>query len=114
MNQIDSYRFGEMRIGGKSYRRDLIIMPDRIIDNWRRKEGHRLAIYDLSQITFTGIDCIIIGTGKFGMMKVDNEVVNYFNEQQVKVIILKTADAVQKYNEMFGEKRLSAAFHLTC
>ena len=114
MNIIGNYRFGEMILNGKPYSRDLIITPNAIIENWWRKEGHRCSLTDLEKVPSSEIECLIIGSGKFGLLKVDAEAVNYFNGQQVEVIILKTADAVRKYNEMPGKKRLAAAFHLTC
>jgi len=39
-----------MRIDGKVYKKDLIILPDKIVENWIREEGHFLQIQDLFEI----------------------------------------------------------------
>ena len=37
--RIESYEFGRMAIDGKAYTKDLILLPDRILDGWWRQEG---------------------------------------------------------------------------
>ena len=45
---IEKYDFGKLRVGGKEYRRDVIIYPEgdsgseRVNPSWWRKEGHRM------------------------------------------------------------------------
>ncbi len=114
MRSIDHYKFGEMVIDGKSYHRDLIILPDKIIQNWRRKEGHRLILDDISDIPLSIIECLIIGTGKFGMLKVDEKVISEMNDKRIKCIVEKTVKAIEKYNSIIQSKIVAAAFHLTC
>ena len=63
---IDSYRFGKIIINGKLYQKDLIIFPDRILQNWWREQGHTLVMADLDQVIAAKPKVIIIGTGMFG------------------------------------------------
>ena len=48
--QIESYRFGHIVIDGQSYTRDVILLADRVIPNWWRKEGHALYPEDLAAV----------------------------------------------------------------
>jgi len=113
---IENYRFGEITINGKKYRRDLIILPDKIIDNWWRKEGHNLCIDDLREVLEEDIDILIIGTGYYGFMKVPEKVVNKLKENGIDVIVKSTREACKVFNEMSSskDKKIAAAFHLTC
>jgi len=103
-----------MTIGDTIYHSDLIIFPNRIISNWWRKEGHNLQMEDLQEVLSFKPEVLVIGTGKFGLVKVDNNVVNTINEREIKLIIEKTSKAVEKYNAIFEEVSTVAAFHLTC
>lgn len=113
MPMIDSYRFGYIVIDGKGYSKDVIVLPERIITNWWRSEGHRLKLEDLKEIYDTGIDTLIIGTGAFGMMKVDDETKSELERKGIKVIIAPSKDAVDIYNDSLRAKT-AACFHLTC
>ena len=41
MDVFDSYQFGRVVIGGRSYTLDVVIYPDRVEDNWYLKVGHQ-------------------------------------------------------------------------
>jgi len=111
---IESYKFGEIIINGKKYNSDLIILKDRIYDNWWRKEGHNLCIDDLKKIIDKKPDILIIGTGSFGLMKVSLELINYLETNNIEVIIKKTKEACDEYNKLYQKENVVAAFHLTC
>ena len=52
---INSYQFGLIVINRRRYTRDVIIFPDRVLDGWWRKEGHRLYVEDLKEVLNTGL-----------------------------------------------------------
>ena len=54
---IDSYRFGEMLVNGRSYSSDLIIFGDRIEDQWWRENGHLVRAEDLVEVSRRGRTC---------------------------------------------------------
>ena len=115
MMQIESYRFGEIIINGKTYTQDLIIFPERIRTNWWRKEGHRLHLEDLTEILEYKPEILIVGTGYDGLMKVPRELIETLEKKGIKVIVKKTKDACNEFNKYIKEKRkVVAAFHLTC
>jgi len=113
--KVESYGFGRIRIDGKTYHEDLIILPDRVIESWRRARGHELRLDDLKDVLEADIDCLVIGTGYYGMVKVLDEVAEYFEKKDVEVVIKPTREACEAYNERVDAgKRAALALHLTC
>ncbi len=111
---IDSYSFGKIVIDKKEYTKDVIIFPDRIKDNWWRKKGHELHIEDVNEIFQEALEILIVGTGKFGMVKVLPETVNRIESAKIDLIIENTENACKIYNELSKNKKVAAALHLTC
>jgi hypothetical protein len=111
---ITHYSFGTITVEGKTYSKDLIVLPGRIHSPWWRKEGHLLQIEDLSEVITAGLPLLIVGTGYYGTMRVPHEVTDYLNSKNIEVIVEKTADAVAWYNKKAAADRTAAAFHLTC
>jgi len=112
--KIDRYKFGEMVIDGQTYHRDLVILSDKIIQNWRRVAGHRLIPDDIRDIPLSQIERLIIGTGKFGMLKVSEKLILEITGEGIECIIERTDKAVKIFNSIIQIKKVAAAFHLTC
>jgi hypothetical protein len=112
---IKKYDFGYMVVDNKEYTRDLVILPDKVMPNWWRLEGHRLQLRDIMDYLDINVDAVVIGTGYYGYMRVDDEVIKKFEERGIKVYVLNSREAVEKYNELVGKGlRVAAFFHLTC
>ena len=114
---IRKYDFGEIVVDGEKHVRDLIITPVGVIANWWRREGHRLQLDDIRKYVPGDIeyDAVVIGTGYYGYMSVDDEVINFFKKKSVDVFISDTRKAVRKYNELVEKgKKVLGLFHLTC
>ena len=111
---IDSYKFGKMVVEGRVYSSDLIIYPDRIDSSWWRKSGHRLCLEDIKEILEEKPEILVVGTGAYGLMRVDKEVKDYAQAEGIELIVDKTKNAVQKFNELASQKKTIGAFHLTC
>ncbi len=111
---IDHYEFGLIVVDGKRYTSDLILLPNKIIPSWWRKEGHRLCLQDLQEILAEEVQALVIGTGFFGLMKILPEVSQAARTRGIVLVAEKTARAVQVFNEFSTEKKTAGAFHLTC
>lgn len=111
---IESYRFGHIVIDGREYSRDLIILPNRILEDWWRREGHKLSLDDLKDILTEDIDVLIIGTGYYGLMKVPSKILETIRSRGIEVIIENTKEACQTYNRLCKSRKVAAALHLTC
>jgi hypothetical protein len=110
---IDSYRFGEVVIDGISYRKDVLILSDRVIPNWWREAGHSLSIQDLDLLLQTNPKTIVIGTGAFGRMKVPLTTIRSLEDAGCVVIIERSKRACDRFNEL-QDPTAAAALHLTC
>ncbi|MBN1149952.1 hypothetical protein JXA84_01895 [candidate division WOR-3 bacterium] len=111
---IQSYSFGKIMINSEVYQKDLLILGQKVLSPWIRKEGHRLSITDVEEVILFAPQVFIIGTGFWGMMKVDDELIILFREKGCKVYVLNSKDAVLKFNEEKELFKAAAAFHLTC
>ncbi len=111
---IDSYSFGTITIDGQKFTKDLIIYPDHITSNWRRKTGHLLTEDDITEVIDYKPEVLIIGTGANGLMKVDDRVKEKLKALGIEFVIKKTAEAITEYSRVYKDKKVVAALHLTC
>jgi hypothetical protein len=106
-----------MVINGKRYTSDVIIFPDRVLDGWWRREGHRLYVEDLKEVLSAEPkpEVLVVGTGYSGLMKVSPGVEEVLRGSGIKLIAQPTKRACQTFNELLKSgRRVVAAFHLTC
>jgi len=103
-------------VRGKRYSGDLIIFPDRVKENWWRKEGHKLSLEDLEEVFSYTPEILVIGKGYFGMMKIPEEVQRFITgEKNIELISSITGKAANMFNQLLKEgKKVVGAFHLTC
>jgi len=111
---IDDYDFGHVAVEGKEYRSDVIVFPERVVDSWRRKEGHRLCLDDLQPALDWQPEVLVIGQGQPGRMKVPPALVEELRRRGVEVFVGPTRKAVAEYNRLQGSRKTAAALHLTC
>lgn len=111
---IESYSFGKMKVNGKVYRSDLIVFPESVDPSWWRDEGHNLKPQDLKTVLGEKPDILIIGTGYFGLMKVDPQTVAILKKEKISFEADKTGRAVELFNRVAKEKKAVGVFHLTC
>lgn len=114
---IDSYDFGVIIVNGKKYNCDVIVFPEKVIERWWRKEGHKIYFEDLGEI-FSHSPLprvLVIGTGYYGLVKVMPEVENALSARGIRLIVQPTMEAYKTFNELLSSDELvAAAFHLTC
>jgi len=114
---VRRYSFGVIEVDGKVYRQDVVITPSRIIEGWWRREGHAVCLEDLVKyrVLEEDFEAIVFGTGYYGMVKVEEEVVEEMRRRGAAVYAMKTEEAVKLYNELAGRGvKVVGAFHLTC
>jgi hypothetical protein len=110
--RVERYRFGTITIGGTSYGRDLIVTPRGVVSDWRRRHGHRLVFDDLGAVDLEGVQRMVVGTGYFGRMTVDQGVQRHFEARGIPFTVANSRRAVEAFNEA-GEGA-ALAIHLTC
>jgi hypothetical protein len=111
---IEGYQFGQMVVGGKRHTRDLILLPDRVVTNWWREEGHRLSVQDLREVLDAAPEVLVVGTGAYGRMKVPERTRRALQAAGIELQAARTEEAWRLYNDLRGQQRTAGAFHLTC
>src|SRR5438874_1814005 len=112
MARIEQYEFGRIRIDGEDYSRDVIVLPDRVVPNWWRKDGHSLVIEDLEDLLDELPDHLVVGTGADQRMRPEADALESLRSRGVDVETLPTPQAVRRYTEL-DPAEAAAALHLT-
>jgi hypothetical protein len=113
MARIDHYEFGRIVVDGREETSDLIILPDRVVRNWWRQQGHALMIDDLREVWDELPSRLVVGTGAAGRMRPDPSTIQQLQDRGVTVETLPTSQAVRRFGEL-DPARTAAALHLTC
>lgn len=113
MARLEGYSFGRVVADGEEQTRDLIVLPDRIVTDWWRRDGHSLAIEDLEEVLDELPPRLVLGCGAHGRLRPDPAVLDALEGRGVAVEALPTDEAVRRYNEL-DERQTAAALHLTC
>jgi len=113
MARLEDYSFGRLTVDGQEHTRDLIVLPDRVVSNWWRRDGHSLAMEDLDEVLDELPGRLVLGVGAHSQLRPDAEVVAELERRGVQVECLPTEAAVRRYVEL-DERSTAAALHLTC
>lgn len=111
---IDSYRFGRIVIDSQPHGKDIIILPDRVVPNWWRQEGHSLRAADLEDVLAAKPDLLVVGQGAYGRMAITSEARQTLEQARIELVAQPTKQACETYNRLRDRKAVAAALHLTC
>jgi hypothetical protein len=97
-------------------KRDVIVLPNRVLSDWWRRDGHSLVIEDLADVLDELPERLIVGCGYAGRLEPDPSVVEALAKRGVEVEALPTPDAVDRFGELEAKDpaAIAAALHLTC
>ena len=112
--RIGSYRFGHLVVDGEPYTQDVIILPERVVAGWWRKEGHALHSDDLADVLAARLDLLVVGQGANGLMRVTVEAQRALEQAGIELIAQPSKDACEIYNRLREQRAVAAALHLTC
>ena len=116
MPLIESYSFGSIRIAGNTFHRDVILLGDDVLSPWfRQAGGHVFAPEDLEPVIRSAPEIVVLGTGAFGRVRVNDLTIAALREAGADVVVERTKQAVSEYNALLTAGRnTAAALHLTC
>jgi hypothetical protein len=83
MAQIDQYEFGRIVVDGRQETRDLIVLPDRVVWNWWRRDGHALVLDDLAEVLDELPSHLVVGTGADGRLRPDPDAILQLQQRGV-------------------------------
>jgi hypothetical protein len=114
MAHIEDFSWGQIVVDGQTYDRDLILLPEGIAPNWWRREGHVLRVSDLDAVFAAKPEVLVVGCGVYRRLRVPRETRKALDKAGIELVVLPTKKACATYEEMVAERRVAAAFHLTC
>ena len=112
--KIDSYRFGQVVVDGEVHTKDVIILPDRVIGGWWRRDGHALHPADLEALIEAAPDVLVVGKGAYGRMQITPAARDALKTAGIRLLSESTEAACQRYNRLREDCKAAAALHLTC
>jgi hypothetical protein len=113
MARLEGYSFGRVVIDGREETKDVIVLPERVVRNWWRRDGHSLILEDLEAVLDELPGRLVVGTGAYGRMRPDPEAIEKLRERGIDVEVLPTEEAVYRY-QAANPAETAAALHLTC
>jgi hypothetical protein len=111
--RVESYRFGHIVVDGREETNDVIVLPGRVVRNWRRRDGHSLVLDDLEDVLDELPGRLVIGTGANGRLHPDPVTLELLRQRGIEVEALPTEEAVRRLREL-DPAATAAALHLTC
>jgi hypothetical protein len=113
MPRIEGYEFGRVLVDGEEHRRDVIVLPNRVVSGWWRRNGHALVLEDLDEVVDELPERLVIGTGAFAQLKPDPATLEALRLRGIEVDAVPTGEAVRLFTQL-DPNRTAAALHLTC
>jgi hypothetical protein len=111
--RIEHYEFGRVTVDGAEETRDVIVLPGRVVRNWRRRDGHSLVLEDLADVIDELPERLVVGTGAHDRVKPESVALDQLRARGIEVEVLPTPEAVARYATL-DPRRTAAALHLTC
>ncbi len=117
--RFDSTSFGKVVIDRTTYG-DVLVVGTRVLprkkDALRRAFGtsHALSEEEVERLLEDNPQAVIIGTGQSGLLRVEKAVEEKIKAAGAKLILLKTPEAIEKFNEISRNNKVNALIHTTC
>ena len=113
MVKIDSVKFGEIDIDGKTYYSDVAVWWDGRVELISKE--HRFNMDRLALLTKKGPEIIVVGTGMQGIVRVLPEVIQTCEDGKIRLYSDPTEKAIDVFNGLFLQgKKVAGLFHITC
>jgi hypothetical protein len=115
--RFEDFSFGLIRIDGVPYERDIVIDRGEVRERKKKQSKKFRNVFGhtpLSNEEEIPWKCrtLVIGTGAYGSLPVMDEVQREAKRRKVRLIILPTAEAIEKLN--IGPEETNAILHITC
>ncbi|MFB0517151.1 MAG: Mth938-like domain-containing protein [Candidatus Neomarinimicrobiota bacterium] len=116
--RITRLAWGRIEIEGGRRFKDAKLYPGGCREwNWKETgTGHTPGIQpaDIEELLEHGATVVVLSRGMYGRLEVCPETLMKLEERGIPVHILRTKDAVQRYNELREAEPVGGLFHTTC
>lgn len=69
---------------------------------------------DVRELVDEGAEVVVLSRGQHERLQVQRETLEFLEERGVEAEVLPTGEAVERYNELAGERPVGALIHSTC
>ena len=119
--EIKKIKFGEIKIGKKTYEKDVVIDNGKIRERKKgpskeyKKRIGKAGHTPLTEFEEIPWDCktLVIGNGMSSRLPVTDGFKEMAKEKGVELIMMRTPDAIDYFMENYTED-MNAIFHITC
>ncbi len=116
---IAGTRFGEVTIGGKVYKTDVVIRADGQVKKRKKAiakkaygTSHKIGAEELKRVCKGGAQLLVVGTGQSGAAEVTEGGRRFLLRRGIEFREAPTPQAIVEYNDAEGRK--AALLHVTC
>lgn len=116
--RITKEAWGQLQIEGVGTLKDAKLWPGGGREwNWKEtgtehKPGIQVA--DVEELVQNGAEVVVLSRGRTGILGVKDETLNWLDDHDVEVEVLRTPKAIEEYNRLAGERKVGALIHSTC
>jgi len=118
--KIDHCEFGEIIVNGKKFYQ-IVISDNQVSERDEEKleeafhSSHFIGEWEKEALLAGKPEAIVIGNGFDGVLRVNDDLINEAKKRGIEIIIKRTPDAVNVYNQMVEEgKKVNCLIHTTC
>jgi len=112
MPAIDSVKYGEIKIEGKTYYSDMVVWWDK--RKAMIKKSHILNFSLAMKLLKRKPEAIVVGIGLKGTVHILPEFLEKLEDKKIKLFVDKTDNAVDIYNALLKEgKKVVAVLHVS-
>ncbi len=109
---IESISFGKLLFKGKVSRADTIVFKDQMNTKWWIKSRNCIEMEDLEEVLAASPEVIIVGTGFMNYINISENALNELKDLGIEVIVQKSADAADTFNQKIQNSNTIGLFHL--
>jgi hypothetical protein len=95
-----------------------LVLPEGIVKAREASKAmfgnHTVTKDEIEELARTKPETVIIGTGTSGMAAMSEDAQAYAREAKLNLVVLPSAEAIEKFNQLVDEMRVSALIYITC
>ncbi len=116
---INDTTFGSITVNDTTYNHDILISINGSVEKRKKKlskaiygTSHTVSLDEIRYVHEAGVEGIIVGSGQYGVLELSEEAQNFLEENNCKVTLLPTPEAIKEWNRRAG--KCIGLFHITC
>src|SRR3989304_1266133 len=117
--EIKKTEFGSITTADQTFEHDIIIRLDGRVKKRKKKlskaiyvTSHIVSLDEMQEVYEKGAEEIIIGSGKYGELRLSDEAKKYLKDRKCRIELEPTPEAIKHWNS--AKAKAVGLFHVTC